>query len=90
MILELNRTRRPHALLSLFLAAAAAHAVSGAEPELAINSSPPILTLHPAYRSKVPPWSKRENTTIWLPPHARATLDAYGNLALDLARRRER
>src|SRR5438552_17103355 len=37
--------QRPHALLALFLAAAAAHAVSGAEPDLAINSSPPILTV---------------------------------------------
>ena len=27
---------------------------------------------------------ERESTTIWLPPAARATLDVYGNLAVDL------
>jgi N-methylhydantoinase A/oxoprolinase/acetone carboxylase beta subunit len=27
---------------------------------------------------------ERESTTIWLPPGARATLDVYGNLAIDL------
>jgi N-methylhydantoinase A len=26
---------------------------------------------------------ERESTTIWLPPGARATLDVYGNLAID-------
>jgi hypothetical protein len=27
---------------------------------------------------------ERESTTIWLPDGARATLDVYGNLAIDL------
>ena len=27
---------------------------------------------------------ERESTTIWLPPATRATLDIYGNLAIDL------
>jgi N-methylhydantoinase A len=27
---------------------------------------------------------ERESTTIWLPAPARATLDVYGNLAIDL------
>jgi hypothetical protein len=27
---------------------------------------------------------ERESTTIWLPGGARATLDIYGNLAIDL------
>ena len=27
---------------------------------------------------------ERESTTIWLPPDTRATLDVYGNLAIDL------
>jgi len=27
---------------------------------------------------------ERESTTIWLPPATRATLDVYGNLAIDL------
>jgi N-methylhydantoinase A len=27
---------------------------------------------------------ERESTTVWLPPGARATLDVYGNLTIDL------
>jgi N-methylhydantoinase A/oxoprolinase/acetone carboxylase beta subunit len=27
---------------------------------------------------------ERESTTVWLPPGACATLDVYGNLAIDL------
>jgi N-methylhydantoinase A/oxoprolinase/acetone carboxylase beta subunit len=27
---------------------------------------------------------ERESTTVWLPPGACATLDIYGNLAIDL------
>jgi N-methylhydantoinase A len=40
--------------------------------------------LAPATPIAGPAVIERESTTIWLPPGARATLDVYGNLALDL------
>jgi N-methylhydantoinase A len=42
--------------------------------------------LVPAATVAGPAVIERESTTIWLPPQARATLDVYGNLALDLER----
>ncbi len=40
--------------------------------------------LSPAAPLAGPAIIERESTTIWLPPGARATLDVYGNLAIDL------
>ena len=44
----------------------------------------PFDTLAPDRPLNGPAIVERESTTIWLPPKARATLDPYGNLAIDL------
>ena len=43
-----------------------------------------LTICRPTRRVAGPAIIERESTTIWLPPGARATLDVYGNLAIDL------
>ncbi len=64
-----SRRRRPVYLRGQGLIDAAIHAYDDLAADLPI-AGPAVI--------------ERESTTIWLPPGARATLDVYGNIAIDL------